>query len=205
MNELKYVKQNDKKLNTRDLVMLGMYTLLLILLMGVGVGVAAGIFSVLFSGKFYFAVFKTVTIALFAAPAFTLIFNKINKNNAILLMTIIIALFLVVSGHVAILFPVAVVAGIIAEYFYRKGNEYISYISFSLGNIGATLPIFLMKDMYLERMKSKGYSQEKIDFVMQSSSINILLVVILLTILFSIVGTYISRKFYFKNFEKAQL
>ena len=84
MEELKYKNTgNDSKLKTKDLITLGLYTLLLILLMAVGVGVCAGVFSVLFAGKVYFSIFTPVATAVFAAPAFTLIFNKIKKNYSV--------------------------------------------------------------------------------------------------------------------------
>ena len=61
--------------------------------MAVGVGVCALIFSVIFSGKIYFSIFTTVGTGFFAAPAFTLIFHKINKKYSVFIVTIIVGLF----------------------------------------------------------------------------------------------------------------
>lgn len=206
MTELKYIKKdNSDTLSIPDLIKLGLYTLLLILLMAVGVGACAVIFSVLFSGKIYFSIFTTVGTGLFAAPAFTLIFNKIKKKYTILIVSVVIGLFLVISGHAALSLPVSIVGGLVAEYFFRKNNEYLSYIFFTLSGIGAIIPIYFMKKNYIEHLHSKDYSQEKIDFIMSSSSMTMFFTVISFTIIFSILGTYIGRKIYFRNFNKAGL
>ncbi|MBU0278576.1 MULTISPECIES: MptD family putative ECF transporter S component [unclassified Gemella] len=206
MTELKYInKENDNKLKTKDLITLGLYTLLLILLMAVGLGVCAGVFSVLFAGKLYFSVFTTVATGLFAAPAYTLIFNKIKKDYAVFIAAFIIGVFLLLSGHPYIAFPITILGGLLAEYFFRKNNEYLSYIFFTLGGLGALMPMYFMRDSYIEHLKARGFSPEKIDFVMSNSSMNIFIVVVVLTIVFSALGTYIGRKLYFRNFDKAGL
>ncbi|MBF0714146.1 MptD family putative ECF transporter S component [Gemella sp. GH3] len=204
--KLKYIKNNSKdKLQINDLIKLGLYNLLLIILMGVGVGVCAVVISLLFAGKLYFSIFTTVGTGLFAAPAFTLIFHKINKNNAILITTVISGLFLLLSGHVALAFPITVLFGFIAEYYFRKGNEYLSYQCFTLGGIGTVIPLYFMKSSYIEHLQARGYSQEKVDFIMSNSSLEIFIIMIIATIFSTLLGTYISRKLYFKNFEKAGL
>lgn len=206
MEELKYKNTgNDSKLKTKDLITLGLYTLLLILLMAVGVGVCAGVFSVLFAGKVYFSTFTSVATAVFAAPAFTLIFNKIKKNYSVFISAFILGLFLLLSGHTAIAFPIAVIGGILAEIFSRKNNEYLSYIFFTLGQIGTVIPMYFMRDVYISHLKARGFSNEKIDFIMTNSSLQMFVIIVVTTIIFSVIGTYIGRKIYFKNFEKAGL
>lgn len=205
-NNLNYIKRNkDDKLTTSDLIKLGLYTLLLILLMAVGVGVCAAIFSVLFNGKIYFSVFTTVATGFFAAPAFTLIFNKINKKYAVFISALILGLFLLISGHVAIAFPLTILGGVIAEYFFRKNNEYISYIFFTIGGIGAIVPMYFMRDSYIEHLKTKNFAPEKIDFIMANADTKMFFIVIISTIIASLLGTYLGRKIYYKNFNKAGL
>ncbi|MBF0709645.1 MULTISPECIES: MptD family putative ECF transporter S component [unclassified Gemella] len=201
---LKYIKKEEQsKLNIKDLITLGLYNLLIILLMGVGVGVCAAFFSFAFNGQYYFAIFTTVGTGLFAAPAFSLIFNKIKKKNAILITTLIQAVFLLLSGHAAIAFFITIVAAILAEYFFRKNNEYLSYLAYTFGGIGAIIPVYFMKDSYIQHLRDKEYSQEKIDFIMHSSSLSVLLAVVIATVILTLLGTYIGRKIYFKNFDKA--
>lgn len=203
-DNLKYINnEKSKKLNTKDLISLGLYNLLIILLMGVGVGVCAGFFSLAFDGQYYFAIFTTVGTGLFAAPAYTIIFNKIKKNYAIFITTLIEAVILLLSGHAAIAFFVTIVAAVLAEYFYRKNNEYLSYLAYTFGGIGAILPVYFMKSSYIEHLSKSGYSQEKIDFIMNSSTMGVFYAVIVSTIVFTLLGTYIGRKIYFRNFEKA--
>ena len=82
MTELKYInKEQNKNLQIKDLITLGLYTILLVLLMGVGVGLGTLFTSVVFGGKVYFATYTSVAAALVCGSAYSLIFNKINKNS----------------------------------------------------------------------------------------------------------------------------
>lgn len=206
MTELKYInKEENKNLQIKDLITLGLYTLLLILIMGVGIGIGTLLTSVIFGGKVYFSTYTSVVAALVCGGAYSLIFNKINKNMAIFIMTFIIAIFMVISGHALIGSATLVVAAILAEFFYRRNNEYLSYLFFNLGNIGIILPMFFMKDNYIKHLQARNYSQEKIDLVMGSSDMKTFIFIVVFTIIFSLVGTYIGRKIYFRNFNKAGL
>lgn len=206
MTELKYINKKDKKnLQINDLILLGLYTILLFILMGVGLGLCAAISSFVFGGKIYFALYTSVIAGLFCGPAFSLIFNKINKKHAVLIMNIIIALFMSLTGHSIISAVIFVIAGILGELFYRLKNEYLSYLMFCLGNIGAIIPTYFMKDNYIQHLKNKNYSQEKIDFIMQSSDLKTFILILVLTVVAALIGAYIGRKVYFKNFDKAGL
>ena len=206
MTELKYInKEQSKNLQIKDLITLGLYTILLILLMGVGVGLGTLFTSVVFGGKVYFATYTSVAAALVCGSAYSLIFNKINKNMAIFIMIAIIALFMGISGHAIVGSITLFIAAVLAEFFYRKGNEYFSYLCFNLGNIGIILPMFFMKESYIKHLQGRNYSQEKIDLVMGSTDINIFVFIVIFTVLASFVGIYLGRKLYFKNFNKAGL
>ena len=124
---------------------------------------------------------------------------------AIFIMIVIIALFMGISGHSIVGSITLVIAAMLAELFYRKGNEYLSYLCFNLGNIGIILPMFFMKESYIEHLQGRHYSQEKIDLVMGSTDIKIFVFIVIFTVLSSFVGIYLGRKLYFKNFNKAGL
>ena len=173
--------------------------------MGVGVGIGTLLTSVIFGGKVYFATYTSVIVALVCGGVYSLIFNKINKNMAIFIMTAIIALFMGISGHAIIGSIALLIAAVCAEFFYRKNNEYLSYIFFNLGNIGIILPMFFMKDNYIKHLQGRNYPQEKIDLVMQSSDMKTFIFIVVFTVICSVLGTYFGRKIYFKNFKKAGL
>lgn len=206
MTELKYInKEENKNLQINDLITLGLYTILLIIVMGAGVGIGTLLTSVIFGGKVYFATYTSVVVALVCGGVYSLIFNKINKNMSIFIMTAIIALFMALSGHAFIGSIALFIAAIFAEFFFRKNNEYLSYLFFNLGNIGIILPMFFMKDNYIKHLQGRNFPQEKIDLVMQSSDMKTFVFIVVFTIIFSLVGTYFGRKIYFKNFKKAGL
>ena len=88
MTELKYInKEENKNLQINDLITLGLYTILLIIVMGAGVGIGTLLTSVIFGGKVYFATYTSVVVALVCGGVYSLIFNKINKNMAIFIWT----------------------------------------------------------------------------------------------------------------------
>ena len=206
MTELKYInKEQNKNLQIKDLITLGLYTILLVLLMGVGVGLGTLFTSVVFGGKVYFATYSSVAAALVCGSAYSLIFNKINKNMAIFIMIAIIGIFMSVSGHSIVGGIVLIFAAVLAEIAFRYGNEYLSYLFFNLGNIGLILPMFFMKDSYVKHLQNRNYSDEKINLVMSSTDMKTFIFIVIFTIIFSIIGTYLGRKLYFKNFNKAGL
>ena len=100
MTELKYInKEENKSLQIKDLITLGLYTILLILVMAVGIGISTLLTAVVFGGKVYFATYTSITSAFVCGSVYSLIFNKINKNMAIFIMIAIMGIFLAVSGH----------------------------------------------------------------------------------------------------------
>ena len=206
MAELKYInKEQNKNLQIKDLITLGLYTILLVILMGVGVGLGTLFTSVIFGGKVYFATYTSVAAALVCGSAYSLIFNKIDKNMAIFIMIAIIGIFMSVSGHSIVGGIVLIFAAVLAEIAFRYGNEYFSYLFFNLGNIGIILPMFFMKDSYVKHLQNRNYSDEKINLVMSSTDMKTFIFIVIFTIIFSIIGTYLGRKLYFKNFNKAGL
>ena len=80
MTELKYINRDENKnLQIKDLITLGLYTILLILVMAVGIGISTLLTSLIFGGKVYFATYTSITAALVCGSVYSLIFNKINK------------------------------------------------------------------------------------------------------------------------------
>ncbi|VTX55334.1 MptD family putative ECF transporter S component [Gemella haemolysans] len=206
MTELKYInKEENKSLQIKDLITLGLYTILLILVMAVGIGISTLLTAVVFGGKVYFATYTSITSALVCGSVYSLIFNKINKNMAIFIMIAIIGIFMSVSGHSVVGGIVLIFAAILAEIAFRYGNEYLSYLFFNLGTIGIILPMFFMKDSYVKHLQNRNYSDEKIKLVMSTTDMKTFVFIVIFTIIFSIVGTYLGRKLYFKNFNKAGL
>ena len=206
MTELKYInKKENSNLQIKDLITLGLYTILLILVMVVGIGISTILTAVLFGGKVYFATYTSITVALVCGSVYSLIFNKINKNMAIFIMIAIIGLFMAISGHSILGGVVLIFAAILAEIAFRYGNEYLSYLFFNLGNIGIILPMFFMKDSYVKHLQNRNYSEEKINLVMSTTDMKTFIFIVIFTILFSFIGTYLGRKLYFKNFNKAGL
>ena len=206
MTELKYINRDENKnLQIKDLITLGLYTILLILVMAVGIGISTIVTAVVFGGKVYFATYTSITSAFVCGSVYSLIFNKINKNMAIFIMIAIIGIFMTVSGHSVVGGIVLIGAAVLAETAFRYGNEYLSYLFFNLGNIGLILPMFFMKDSYVQHLKNRNYSDEKINLVMSTTDMKTFVFIVIFTMIFSIIGTYLGRKLYFKNFNKAGL
>ena len=173
--------------------------------MAVGIGISTIVTAVVFGGKVYFATYTSITSAFVCGSVYSLIFNKINKNMAIFIMIAIIGVFLAISGHSVVGGVVMIASAVLAEIAFRYGNEYLSYLFFNLGTIGIILPMFFMKDEYVRHLQNRNYSEEKINLVMSTTDLKTFVFIVIFTILFSIIGTYLGRKLYFKNFNKAGL
>ena len=97
MTELKYInKEENKSLQIKDLITLGLYTILLILVMAVGIGISTLLTAVVFGGKVYFATYTSITAALVCGSVYSLIFNKINTQTVVFYLKITIWVLLVI-------------------------------------------------------------------------------------------------------------
>ena len=87
---------------------------------------------------------------------------KVPKFGGITVMGIVMALFFFSSGHFILSFAANFVCGIAADlmcHFTKFKNKWmilVSYIVFSFGLTGPTLPMWFMKDAYIANLEARG-------------------------------------------------
>ena len=148
-------------------------------------------------------------VAFFAAPIYHTMLTKAPGWISIFLAAVIPSLFLIATGHIPIAPLVAVPAGLIAVLLAKKGQyksfkwNTISHMVFSLNVFGGFLPIWFMREYFFQRTLKGGMSQAFVDTVRLLTPWWGLLVMMIATALFSLLGSLFTKKVLHKRLEKA--
>ena len=148
-------------------------------------------------------------VALLAAPTYHMLLAKTKSATAIVIAAILPSILLVATGHIPIAPLVAVPAGIIAMFIAKGGNytdfkkNTISHMFFSLNLFGGFLPIWLMREAFFESVIKGGLDQSFCNTVRSWTPIWMLPVMIIGTFIFSMIGSYFTKKILNKKLESA--
>ena len=148
-------------------------------------------------------------LAFFAAPVYHTMLTKAPGWISIFLAAVIPSLVLVATGHIPIAPLVSVPAGLIAVLLSKKGKyksfkwNTISHMVFSLNVFGGFLPIWFMREYFFQRTLKGGMSQAFVDTVRLLTPWWGLLVMMIATALFSLLGSLFTKKVLHKRLEKA--
>lgn len=151
-------------------------------------------------------------IALFTGIPFMLMCSKVQKFGAVLLMGAITGLIYFVTGMFTIVILATFAAScilseivrLISGYNSLKGNI-LAFICFSLGMTGSPLPIWIMRDSFMNQISGQGMPKDYIIALEKASSPVMLLVLFLAPVVGAVIGSWISKKMFQKHFEKAGL
>ena len=148
-------------------------------------------------------------LAFFAAPVYHTMLTKAPGWISIFLAAVIPSLVLLATGHIPIAPLVSVPAGLIAVLLSKKGQyksfkwNTISHMVFSLNVFGGFLPIWFMREYFFQRTLKGGMSQAFVDTVRLLTPWWGLLVMMIATALFSLLGSLFTKKVLHKRLEKA--
>ena len=148
-------------------------------------------------------------LAFFAAPVYHTMLTKAPGWISIFLAAVIPSLVLIATGHIPIAPLVSVPAGLIAVLLSKKGQyksfkwNTISHMFFSLNVFGGFLPIWVMREYFFQRTLKGGMSQAFVDTVRLLTPWWGLLVMMIATALFSLLGSLFTKKVLHKRLEKA--
>ncbi|WP_028974791.1 MptD family putative ECF transporter S component [Spirochaeta cellobiosiphila] len=186
------------KLTTKDLINVGLFT---------------AIYIVVFFAVAMFGYIPMFMVALpFAIPfvggiPFMLYLTKVKKFGMISITGVLITIFMFVTGHgwpiliTGILLPVFADLILLSGKYNSWPKLVISYAVFSEWIFGAMLPMWIMRDSFIERT-SKGYGDEYTDKLMSLMSGNMIIILFILAIIGSILGAYLGRKVLKKHFQR---
>lgn len=193
----------NNRLSIPELISIGVFTALYFVLVTIATFASAavlpGFSNVLLPG----------IAALISGCVYMLMVAKVQHFGAVTVMGTVIGLFLFVSGHFVVSLIIGVACSVAADLIAKAGNYknktglLVSYIVFSYGLTGPVLPLWLMKDAYVESLLAKGKDASYIDGVFAHINTTTLWICIAATLVLAIIGGLFGQKMMKKHFKKA--
>ena len=191
----------NKKLKGKDLITIGIYTAIYFVINFAFM--LAGMIPVMW-------VLMPALIALCTGIPYMMICNKVQKSGAIFIMGTITVLIYYATGQFTTVILVTFAIGcILAEVIRKitgfssfKGNT-LSFSCFSMGMLGSPLPIWLFKESFFKHISEVGMPADYIKTLNNFTSMFFLLVIIVITLIFSVLGALFAKKILNKHFKKA--
>ena len=192
---------NSKSLTVKDLVTVGIFSALFLVLALVG-----GIF---FAPNPVLTFYMPVGSALLCGPVYLLMLARVQKRWAAAVLGALLCIVWFVTGmHWAMALGYLVMgiaadlAAGIGSYRSKKLNS-LSYILLSLGGTASYLVFFADPDGWARTMLGNGTEQSYIDAMRSTGTVWIMVVMLAGTILAAAVSAFIGCKMLKKQFEKA--
>ena len=189
----------SKRLEVKDLINIGLFSVLGFIFMMIG--------------SFLAMVPVLMPVVPFAqgvlvGPVNMLYSTKIKKRGMMFIQSLLIVLVYVAMGHGPWALLTAVIAGIIAEIILKSGeytNVKKARLAFSIAPLcmlGNWLPIFISRNEYIKQMLEQGYDQEFIDKMLSVMPNWIIVVMAIVGIIGAYIGCSIGMAFLKKHFKK---
>ncbi len=189
----------DSKLKVKDLVTIGVFTVIYFAVM-----FAVGMIGLI---PIMFLIYPTV-LGVVSGIIILLFMAKVQKAGALFILGMLSPLIMFAMGHTYVLFIHALIIVTIAELLRKAGGykslkfNMISFAIFNTWICGSLMQMLLVKDRYMEMcMKTMGeeYTRKLENLVTYSN----MALVYLGAIIGGVVGAYIGKAFLKKHFEKA--
>ena len=145
------------KLNVRDLVNAGAFSLLTV--MAIWVGGMIGFIPVAMP-------FVPFACGLLSGPVFILYSTKIHRFGMILVMGVVCGLVFSLGGHGAVALPLIIAVSLLSEWVMKKGGynspkqarrAYTVFMLFAAANL---LPLYFARDQYIQSLIEGGYGAD---------------------------------------------
>ncbi len=190
---------NEKRLKIKDLVTIGIFTVIYFALMFASGMI--GIIPILYLANPAIMGITTGIIMMFFMA-------KIQKPWAVFIIGTICALVVLAMGNTYIVLIHTIISMAIAE-LLRKAGSYnsfkynmFSFAVFNTWNCGIIMQIFLAKDKFAEMAVTRGMNQDFIMGLINMVNYKSILLVYLGAIIGGIAGACIGKAFLKKHFEK---
>ena len=143
---------------------------------------------------------------LFTGLIYLILIAKVQRFGAISIMGSVIGLLFLMTGHFPLAFLPNIVAAILADFIQFKTNlpikirTMLSYTVFSYGLVGPLLPLWFMRQAYIDALLARGKDQKYIHFVFEHVTQQMFIVSLLAIFIGSIVGILFAFRLYQKHF-----
>ena len=151
-------------------------------------------------------------IALFTGIPYLMMCAKVQKVGSVLLMGLITGLIYYVTGQFTVVILISfATACILAElirgltHYQSMAGNLVSFVLFSVGMVGSPLPIWLMREDFLQQITEQGMPADYVNTLAALSSPGMLVVLFLAPIVGAVIGGLLAKAMFRKHFEKAGL
>jgi energy-coupling factor transport system substrate-specific component len=190
-----------KGLTAKDLIVTGIFSVLLLFAAMFG----GGPFATIPTLTFYFP----IGAAVLAGPIFMLFVSKVPKQGALAIVgALLCALGTLTGMHWGMNFGFlicAIVAGIIAGIgnFQNPIFNLLAYITYCIGPMGTYFVFFFNRESWISFMLKKGTEQEYIDKMSEVASGGIILIMVVGTVIVATLSGLLGLRLMRKQFKKA--
>ena len=192
---------NEKKLQARDYITIGIFTAILWIVQLV-------IMYMGFISPFVIAGYA-VLIPIVTGIPMMLYYARIEKFGMLTITSIIVAILLFIFGMGLTGAPICIAAGFVADLIAKSGKYkskmkiVISYGVFCLWVSASYLPLVITADSYKESLLEGGYDADFVDTLFNIVTPKTYPLIILSCFICGVIGAFIGKAVAKKNFEKA--
>ena len=170
------------------------------------------VFIATFILRFTVPVFNSLLIPAFSAilsgVVYLMVVNRIPKFGAITIVGSVMGIFFLIFGYFPLAFLPGFVFPLLADFVQNKTKIeekvklFLSYTIFSFGLTGPILPLWFMKEAYLDSLLQRGKDQTYVDSVFAPVTTATFFISMGLIVVCSIIGLVIGKRIYQKHFSK---
>lgn len=192
---------SQKKLSIKDLVTIGIFSALFFVATMVG--------GILFAPNPILTYLMPLSVALVAGPVYMLLTVKVPKRGPVLILGIVMAVIMFVTGMYWLWSVAYIVLAAVAELIAGAGKfkntklTILGYIVFSLNPIGSYMMLWINQNAYADYLVNKGTEQAYMDTMFATAQSWMLPGMLIGTAIFALLGAILGKKLLRKQFEKA--
>lgn len=192
---------DTRGLSVRDLVTCGVFIALYFVFMMVG--------SMLFAPNPVLTFLMPAGAALLTGPVYLLLIAKVPKHGPIIILGVVEALIMFVTGMYWLWSVFLVVLGVAGDLVAGAGGfrnaklNVISFLVFSLNPMGSYMMLWLDPSGYASYLTDKGTEQAYLDTMLATGADWVLPAMIALTLVCALASALVGRRLLRKQFERA--
>ena len=189
------------RLGTRDLITLGVYSVLYVVVMFI-----AGM-PFAFSPVLTYAL--PVSAAFFCAPVYLLLVAKVPRRGAVAILGAVVGLVLFVTGMFWLCAVAALVLGVAAGEiaalgrFRSPGLNTVSYVVLALAPLASYVMVWINQQSYRAYLVGKGTDDSYMNTMIAAANQWLLVAIVVGTLLAAWLGTLLGRRMLARHFTRA--
>lgn len=189
------------RLGTRDLITLGVYSVLYVVVMFI-----AGM-PFAFSPVLTYAL--PVSAAFFCAPVYLLLVAKVPRRGAVAVLGAVVGLVLFVTGMFWLWAVAALVLGVAAGEiaalgrFRSPGLNTVSYVVLALAPLASYVMVWINQQSYRAYLVGKGTDDSYMNTMIAAANQWLLVAIVVGTLLAAWLGTLLGRRMLARHFTRA--